>query len=211
MTRVCSLCTLILFLETEQNKTFIHTHPLCLNFCSLYFEFNIDTQDYNRNYLWSGLFLSKIIKKGKRVPMLDTRGCPFSSCDCLALPSAFSHFRLIVFAPQLTPFCVGDAGKLKKRLGKENLIGGGRKTGWNTAIGGPVTQQWLTRDTPCCRLLPASWAIDAASPCQLSEEGVDASNSRCWDRRQPHTSASRLWGPCSRGFYSYLERSQLSS
>lgn len=60
----------------------------------------------------------------------------------------------------------------KKRVRQgRGLTGRGRESGWGWATDS-FTQHWFTRDLPCCRL-PASRAIDAASPCQLSKEQSD--------------------------------------
>lgn len=47
-------------------------------------------------------------------PLLDSRGCPSPSLYRLALPTAFSHFRQIVFAPSQLHFVFCDAGKKRE-------------------------------------------------------------------------------------------------
>lgn len=98
--------------------------------------------------------------------LLDSRGCPFPLLYCLALPTAFSHFRQIVFCSQLTPFCVCDAGK--KECGKGGAWQG---AGGRQAEIGPLApysalvHQGLNLAAGC--LHPEQYA---ASPCPPSKE-----------------------------------------
>lgn len=145
------------------------------------------------------LFTKKKKKKEcrrSRVPVLNGRGCPFPSLYCLALPTAFSHFRQIVFCSQLTPFCVCDAGR--KDLGKGGVWLGEGETGWDSAAdrrfysalapqGPTLLQPACIPSSRCHKSLPAE---HRAEWCLAPGHLLTVTGSGCWACKQDIPSAS---------------------